>query len=50
MGLGIQEMVALNPSGLVDQNAQGFAGAIQTVAQQRRAKPTAKEFTEDMLH
>ena len=36
MGLGIEKVVALDLARFIDQNAQGFAGAIQTVCQQRR--------------
>jgi hypothetical protein len=36
MGLGMEKVVALDPARFVDQNAQRFAGAIQTVIQQRR--------------
>jgi hypothetical protein len=33
MGLGIEKMAALDPAGLIDQDAQRFAGAIQTIVQ-----------------
>ncbi len=36
MRLGIEKVVALDLARFIDQNAQGFASAIQTVSQQRR--------------
>jgi hypothetical protein len=33
MGLGIEKVVAFDPAGLIDQDAQCFAGAIQTVVE-----------------
>ena len=36
MGLSIEKVVAFDPARLVNQNAQSFSGAIQTVVQQRR--------------
>jgi hypothetical protein len=36
MRLGIEKVVAFDLARFIDQDAQGFAGAIQTVAQQSR--------------
>ena len=36
MGLGIEKVVALDPARFIDQDAQRFAGTIETVGQQRR--------------